>query len=326
MNLEKYLSGGWQSRLLLSLKSELPNEIDWAYNKLVRLSFTQNFFIGILPSLLEVLMEHASGFYEQLTLNTSPTNFETTSTTILLTEISLFHSEKEAIQLERILQILHIIRNLSFLPDNAVVFSRDHVLLTNLAKSIALPSCSYYLEMKKYAFDIFENMSSLIHLRGSTDFYLACLRKALREPDRSFILSAVRALTRLCLNPMNEKVISQLDEATLSRLYQLLLVPDEELVMVIMEFFYNFSNLNEACSRMASCAPFNIVKLLLKFVHWKGVERPRPSFPVNQKPVIRSSVMNPTQTDVSNPLFNAALWYVFFYFFLFIYKKTFFLG
>ena len=313
---EKYLSGGWQSRLLLALKSPLANEQDWAYNKLVKLSFTQNFFIGILPSLQETLMEHAAPFFEDWVLNTSPSNFETSSKVQgQLSEISLFQDAQSAIILERILQILHIIRNLSFLPDNAVVFSRDHALLTNLAKAIALPSVSYYTEIRRHAFDIFENMSSLIHLRGPSDFYFACLRKSLFEPDRSMILTAIRALTKLTLNPVNEKVIVQLDSVTLARLLELLLIPDEELVMVTMEFFYNFTTLSEARARLPACASFNIVKLLLKFVHWKGVERPgqRPANTLaTSTPSARgASAMPGLKQDPNDPLFNAALWFVF---------------
>jgi hypothetical protein len=276
-------------------------------------------------------MEHAAPFYDKLALNTSPTDFETTLldvNPIGLEEVSVFQSLESAILLERLLQILHILRNLSFLSDNAVLISRDHNVLTNLAKSVALPSVSYLLEVKKHAFDIFENMSSLIQLRGPSDFYFACLKKSLFEEDRALILSSIRALTKLCLNPLNEKVVLQLEPTIISRLVQFLLVPDEEVVMMTMEFFYNYSSMTEGCAKMPSCAPFNLVRLLIKFVHWKGVER--SNVPTTQQPRLLPSRPAPTGTpagapsqqkpgqapapfvqDPSNPLFNAALWYVF---------------
>jgi hypothetical protein len=51
--LEKYLQGGWQNRLILALRSNLPNEADWAFNKLIKLSFMHFFFVGYLPGLYD---------------------------------------------------------------------------------------------------------------------------------------------------------------------------------------------------------------------------------------------------------------------------------
>jgi hypothetical protein len=126
---------------------------------------------------------------------------------------------------------------------------------------------------------------------------------------------------------MNEKVILQLD--ALPRLIELLLVPDEELVIVIMEFLYNFSALSEGSSRIPQAAPFNIVKLLWKFVHWRGVDRgagqsamhssmklpvsasqPRPGAPTQGQGLSAKPTPNAmANQDPSNPFFNAALWY-----------------
>lgn len=304
--------------------------------------------MGNLPGLQGALLDHATPFFDLLELHTSPSDFETTlkktptnsavaeaflgtgpTARTSLEEVSLFQSSESAAIIERVLQVLHIFRNLSFLQENALLFSRDHVLLTSLAKAIALPSASFFVELKKHAFDVFENMASLIQLRGSSDFYFACLKKCLFDTDRALILSAIRALTKLCVNPMNEKVILQLD--ALPRLVELLLVPDEELVIVIMEFLYNFSALTEGSSRIPRAAPFNIVKLLWKFVHWRGVDRGvnQPMHLMTKLPISASQprvsgpptgnqgqglLAKPTPNamanqDPSNPFFNAALWY-----------------
>jgi hypothetical protein len=60
-----------------------------------------------------------------------------------MSEMSLFNIEKHGIMLEHCLQALHIIRNMSFMNENAIAFSRDHKLLTILAKAMALPAVSY---------------------------------------------------------------------------------------------------------------------------------------------------------------------------------------
>ncbi|KAJ2999799.1 AT-rich interactive domain-containing protein 2 [Globomyces sp. JEL0801] len=295
---DKYLQGGWQNRLSLALKSNLPNEVDWAFNKLVKLSYQHQFYVGYIPGLPEILLDHAMPFFDKLSLNTSPLNFETSISKSLsssdqavvpeMASISLFNSQPSFILLERVLQSLHIIRNMSFMNENAFAFSRDHKLLTILAKSLALPSVSYCkffshdlalyvtfstfefesltyldLEIQQHSLDIFENIASLLVLRGPSDFYLACLKKMIFESDRSRILGALRSLIRLISNEQNVKIMMLIDTPIIQRLLQLLLVPDEDI-----EFFYLFTNISpEVGVRITGC----VLKLLLKFLHWKGL-------------------------------------------------------
>jgi hypothetical protein len=314
------LNGGWQSRIILALKSNLPNEVDWAFNKLVKIShlhlihiqqipgistsidfigifqFTQT-FIGISQfkkdfiGLQELLIQHMSPVFDSLILSTDPNDFETTSAVFSLREISLFHSKDVSCALERTLQVLHIIRNFLFFDQNPPVFARDHVFLTNLAKGLALPNASYFIEIKQYCFEIYEFIVPVSELRGTSDFYLACMRKAIQEPDRALVLSSIRSLTKMALIEANEKHISELGQAVLSKMFMYLLVPDEELVVVVLEFLYIFTNLSKTCSKVVQFAPFNIVKLLLKYVVFKG------------KPI----------PDMENPPFFAAFWYFFKY-------------
>jgi hypothetical protein len=263
---EQYLQGGWQNRLALALKSNLPNEIDWAFNKLIKLSYQHNFYVGYIPSLPETLLEHAAPFFDQLHLNTSPTNFETTLVPGVdlfqmprMSEMAFFNIKESAILLERVLQVLHVIRNMSFMNENAIAFSRDHKLLTVLAKALALPYATYYIEVQQYALDIFENIARLLVLRGPSDFYLACLKKMIFDNDRTLILGALRSLSRLLQNELNEKTLLQIDTPILQRIMQLLLVPDEEMVMIAMDFFYLFTNISpDAGVRITSCVRFNV--------------------------------------------------------------------
>ncbi len=268
------MAGAWQSRIILALESNLPNEIDWAFNKLVVLSFTQNFFVGILPTLLENLLMQTKSLFNELELNTLPNNFETSWKKGSNWKSDFLNLEQSCI-LERNAQIFHIFSNLSFIPENAIIFARDHTLVTLIAKAMALPEHQVFIEIKKYAFDLFENLAHLMVLRGRTDFYYACLKKTLFGDDRGLIIISIKSLIKLLTVPGNDKSLVLMDKKELERILDLLLVPDEELVMVIMEFLYNFSILNDARAKLASVSSFSIVKLLLKFVHWKGVEKGR---------------------------------------------------
>ncbi|KAJ3023862.1 UNVERIFIED_CONTAM: AT-rich interactive domain-containing protein 2 [Siphonaria sp. JEL0065] len=289
---DKYLSGLHQNKLLLALQSGLPNEIDWAFNKLVRLSSTAppNFSLGHIPGLMDVLLSHTDSFFDVLKLNTNADNFETSpdySRPDQLTnlphfsELTLFNPpEPSTILIERVLQLLHIIRNFSFTEINLKFLISQHLVLTIIAKALALPSYSVYTSLKHHALDIFENLSGYITLRGRNDFYLACVRKIIIDStDRGLLLGSLRSLARLCGTDANHSCLVDLDPHVLERAFQLLRVTnDDELVYVVLEFFYMYSNLGaDAIGRIvgggvAGGGSGNVVGLLIGYLHLKRVE------------------------------------------------------
>ncbi|RKO92606.1 hypothetical protein BDK51DRAFT_19537, partial [Blyttiomyces helicus] len=195
-----------------------------------------------------------------------------------LAEISLFNSKEWAIVLERVLQTLHVIRNLTFDPMNAAAFSESHALKIALAKGIALPAHTHYVEVRQHALDIFENLAPYHALHSSADFFLAVLLRALFSPDRAAIVAGARTLARLCASEPNARIMADLDPAVVERLLQLLLVPDEDLVIAVLELFYELSSLTpEVGVRIAGCAPYNVLKLFTKFLHWRGFGGATPS-------------------------------------------------
>ncbi|KAJ3053425.1 Chromatin structure-remodeling complex protein rsc9, partial [Rhizophlyctis rosea] len=236
---EKYVSGNWKSRILLALQSGLPNEADWAFNKLIKLSFSHNFYQGIVPGILDALLDHASPFFDSLTLHISKSDFETLPKkpqyesnpdpiVSPITEISLFNTKKSGESLERALQVLHILRNMSFVPENASEFAGDYRLLHFLAKGMAVPGATFYVEVKHYVLEIFENIAGYYLIRTPKDFYLACLKRLLGGRDRAVVLSCVRSLTKLGGVEANADVLGKgVDDELVRRMLQLLLVPDE---------------------------------------------------------------------------------------------------
>lgn len=164
------LSGGWQNRLCLALQSQLPNEIDWAFNQLVTIPV---FYIGYIPMLAPTLLSHLQ--FDQLQLITSKQDF-TTETVEMTLE-----------QWERTFQVLHVFRNLSFMHENTLLFAKDTDLLMVIAKGLALPDVDGWVAVKGDCLDIFENLCRIYTLRGANDFYLACLKRMIRGDDRSKI-------------------------------------------------------------------------------------------------------------------------------------------
>ncbi|KAI8816714.1 uncharacterized protein EV422DRAFT_571470 [Fimicolochytrium jonesii] len=290
---EKYLYGAWQNRLKLALASQLPNEVDWAFTKLVRLSYVKNFYLGVLPGVLEEILEHASPILGEMEIRKQGGHIETQTKSggeiPTITGKSLLHSSTLAIKLERCLQVLHIIRNLAFYPDNALYFSKDFTLLTYISKGLALPFATMYLDIKHQSFEVLEQLSPFILLQGPNDYFLAVLRQTALQDDKSLIISAARTLTAFCANEINAKILVASDmKPIITRFLQLLLVPDEELVTAVLDWFYEFSNLGEeACVSIVEGAEYNALKLLVKFLAWQGFgKRPTGPPPSHTTPVV----------------------------------------
>lgn len=111
----------------MSLQSTLPNEIDWAINKLIKISYRcpENFHIGSVPGLLDTLLEHLDPMFIQLELSLDSDSLDTAvkqefqATMNYYSDVSVFSAPETDLLSERTLQILHILRNLSYLNHNA---------------------------------------------------------------------------------------------------------------------------------------------------------------------------------------------------------------
>jgi hypothetical protein len=110
--------------------------MEWALEKLIKYSFhcPPNFSMGLIPGLLDSLVEIIQPFFTSLQLNTNPENFTTTispkisetARTLMPSMDSslLFHlSKDQEVMFNRVFTVLHVIRNFSFVQPNAVVYT-----------------------------------------------------------------------------------------------------------------------------------------------------------------------------------------------------------
>ncbi len=258
----------------------------------MKLSYTlpATFHAGSIPELSETLIGLLDPFFSKLALSLRQDDLNTKPTTTTFFDSLLFTQPDMPVLLERTLQILHIFRNFSSLEQNARYFTSFPDFLTILAKGnlylslvikiysagIALPDATHYIEVRHHCIDIVEFIATHIQLRGHNDFYLFCYMNMVFENDRALILAAIRTLTRFCVHKGNQPILSTLDDDHIfQRLYQLLLVADEELVSAILDYIYQFSSLGtDVASKLALIKEFNSVKFLSKFLLWKGYPQP----------------------------------------------------
>lgn len=261
-----------RSRILLALKSTLPNEIDWAFNVLVRFSFgAENFSLDYAPPLLDDLITFAEPFFEQHIKSIDESSCDHTD---------FFSSKKSQETMERVLQVFHIIRNFSFVEHNIRRLAQHQKLRQMLMMGVSclLSANEQYAELGRHCLDILENIAPQVVLNSPSDPYLVAMTRLLFTNDRALILGAIRALTRVAVTEINERVLSKANNNAdiIRRVGELLLVDDdEELTAAILEYLYQLSSLEEGKSQfgiqLVQLFPGgNLIGLLTGYLSYKS--------------------------------------------------------
>ena len=331
--------GGVKNRLLLALESELPNEIDWALNILLKISFKfkdNNFCLSSIPGLTEALSQRANDFLDNIVLlienekdykneNDMEIDFEDKTDDLTLTEfndddddeqmlsvitydqltpeifdfespgekkmkeLSLYNTcylttDELEQELERTRYVIDIIRNFSFTEVNAKFFASKDCIIEVIKKSFKIPTSSPFFRIKKDMLDAFENISFYLILKKSYLSMNTSLKKMLFEDDRTLVIGAIRSLTHMCYTDCNVHFLT-LETPVVQQLLRLLLVWDEELVTVIMDLLYQYTGTShDMAVHIATSSKTNIVRLLIKFLSWKG-SKPSSQFSANNSPI-----------------------------------------
>jgi hypothetical protein len=246
------------------MRSRLPNEIDWAFNTLIRLSHQEALDISSIPELLDTMLNLVPRLLDAPNGTTTGTSGIIPSG--VMTPVGLPRSLEET---ERILQILHIIRNFSFLGANKSVLAFNSRCKELLRAGIALPADVSNVEIRQYCLDTVENISTRMILRSPQDALYKLLQEELFGADRQGILTAMRALTRLAMNEQNLRALSEVNERILKRVWELLLIPDEELVATMLDYLYQYTGVfEELAHRLPRVVEGNVVRRLVQLLTW----------------------------------------------------------
>jgi len=245
------------------------------------------------PMLNEIL-------YDQLTPDIF--DFETSGEK-KIKELSLYNTcylttDELEQELERTRYVIDIIRNFSFIEINARFFASKDCIIEVIKKSFKIPTSSPFFRIKKDMLDVFENISFYLILKKPNLSINNSLKKMLFENDRTLVISAIRSLTRLCYTDCNVHFLT-LETPVVQQLLRLLLVWDEELVTVIMDLLYQYTgSSHDMAVHIASSSKTNIVRLLIKFLSWKGSKSFSQLPLMNNSPM--SSGLNHNMTSHSN--------------------------
>lgn len=264
-NNEAHIDEEFRSRIILALNSSLPNEIDWVFNTLVRFSYSsENFNLDYMPDLIDHLLNVIDPYFQHHHQHSH-----------------LLSTKSDQTNYERALQVLHILRNFSFLDNNLRRLAHHARLRQTLMKGLITNDASTIAttELTRHCLDILENIAPQVILAAPDDPYLEAMTGfLLTSNDRALILGAIRSLTRVAVTEVNEPVLLRLpiDQRTalLHRLFQFLLVDDEELMAATLEYFYQYTGLRSARGFGADLVTMypgkNLVGLLTGLLSYKS--------------------------------------------------------
>ncbi|KAG4305311.1 hypothetical protein PORY_001481 [Pneumocystis oryctolagi] len=227
-------------RIALALKSGLISELDWALHHLVRLSYEQgnNLRFDRIPDLAETLIKKLYEFLKETSkkdnviVNGDIFNQDND-------EWSMDHQDRKA--LDKILEAALILRNLALLSDNASYLARLEMTHPTLVLGIQQVDDFSSVELKHYCMDIIEAVSFYIVISDEKDDLYLSLCELLECDDRAMLIGALRALARLALHDLNNRLLQNIPLSVFDRIRLFLSLDDEELLGSALDFIYQFT-------------------------------------------------------------------------------------
>lgn len=265
MSLLKY------DRLVRSLTSGFPNEVDFAFNVLVILSHEKSLPIEKLPHLLDLMLAHVGIFSEddqeleglhyetwhkdqemdftQFWGKTAPwcvlaAVFTTPSGGVNDEDGMLFnHMSHETPEAFRITQLMNVILNLSFESPCAQALGEHE----GLRRLVLLCINNIIPPIQTVAFDVLANISSYMLVPhegdgGSVESLLvASVHQSILCPDKHSVIRGLEVLAGLAWCLDNEAALLTIPPEVYQHMLRLLLIPDCELMLASLETLYTLS-------------------------------------------------------------------------------------
>ncbi|KZS93411.1 hypothetical protein SISNIDRAFT_441262 [Sistotremastrum niveocremeum HHB9708] len=251
------------NRMLLSLKSEIPKEVEWALDRLCRLSRNEQFFVRAIPGLIDALCQWPEWYVNERAQGRKLDSI-------------VFCSSPEDVQLRRhALESLFVLRNASFNDANAVELATHRRTQNLLGRAL-----TFLDDQSDIDAEFLVNCIELLHSCAPTlvlppasasptrPIHLARLENlTLHSTNRSLIIPSLLTLTLLLHNPKNAGHFSATSPALTAGLRYLPLFVDTPLTTACLEFLYAHLSNSSMCQAFLLHPELrNTVRLLLTLI------------------------------------------------------------
>lgn len=249
-------------RILLSLRSTVPAEQDYALHHLVKISHERGdkYKVEAFPTLAETLIEYALGvsslFYnvrwevdyteKKLDINTLDGINGTPDILQRIQSLKRIDTPDELEPDELVHKFTKIneaglaLRNLTTLEENAQYLSTLPQLRDFLSIVLNLPSSDRVTELKLNVLDIAEEVTKYWSMDVSDPLYRSLLDQVETSSDRGFIVRSLRAICKISFECEEPNQIRGVPISIIRRIFEWLLLEDEELLKVCLDFLYQF--------------------------------------------------------------------------------------
>jgi chromatin structure-remodeling complex subunit RSC9 len=267
-------------RITMSLKSEIPEDVEFSMQQLVRISYEagDELLYQYHPALCDILFKMLREGIDRI----SKEGREDTVASAAYTH-----------QLERTNGVALIIRNMAFSPNNAKQFAMVLKPKDLLLDGLRLPKYANLTELKHYLLETIEVMANSLPFLPN-DSLLDVIAEQLESNDRGMLLGAMRAICRLVIGRDDYNRLGDVPFRSIQRITSILMLEDEELVSACLDFLYQYTNNEDNTARLlqhpdGTELTKQLVRLLLfqgiggeQLVYIKNINKPRP--PIHQIP------------------------------------------
>ncbi|KAI7903591.1 uncharacterized protein BX663DRAFT_433537 [Cokeromyces recurvatus] len=152
-----------------------------------------------------------------------------------------------------ILKVLHILRNFSLITDFAPTLAKHKLVKEILIQGLQTSMSTGHVELGRHSMDVLENIAFHMELVSSKDPCLACVQTVVAAHDRYLVIGSIRTLTWFTMNKANHIFLESCPVIT--RISQLLLSNDEELVGTSLEYIYQHTKISLKCRSQFLTSP-----------------------------------------------------------------------
>ena len=306
-------------RILNCLRCPIPEEQDYALHHMVKISHERgdkyrfDSFPGLAEGLLERLLTISTFFYDvewSVSYTQEADDFDvldgingTPDILQRIQSLNRIHSPDElqsgedVHKLNKILEAGLTLRNLSMLEDNGIYLSEMCQLRDFLAIALNLPSSSSAIEMKHYALDIAEQVTRYWRMDESDPLYQSLLQIVDNGSDRGAVMTALRAICRISMNLEDSNILPGVPVSTLRRLFEWIMLEDEEFTGACLDFFYQFTAIpKNVLSLFQNCNDLDLVAFsaqLSRLLQYRAS-------PVSVKTTVAKAIPAASATEVPN--------------------------
>jgi hypothetical protein len=276
INQQQDMAFNEKDRILFALQFGQREDVDWALDQVVTISFEcpEKLELNQSPFLLQLLVSLAQPcLTSYAAANALPTSasdtlnimlkaendsngVSTAPITSIMPKLALPPISKPPISvtetniatstdpdaLNIILKVLHILRNFSFLSNHVPTLAKHMLVKELLVQSLQTSMSTGHVELGRHSMDVLENIAGHMELISANDPCLRCIHTVVAAHDRFLVIGSIRTLTWLTINKANHQYMES--SPVLTRVSQMLLSNDEELVGTALEYIYQHTRVS----------------------------------------------------------------------------------